>query len=439
MSRSARDVAAGAPATLALAAGIVIAVLARGGFSGVARLGVIGAVAIAVVVTGLQGQRANPSFVVAGALMIAAAAPAAVANEAGRGFVAHGSMALLVAGAAWAAANVPASDRRVLRALVLSSSVVVAVTGWVGVVARLEPWAQVDQELWRAASSVTYANAAATLCAIGWLLAATDRDPFPGRVLDVCGSLCVVGAVATLSRAGLVALAVAAVVILTLKGLSWLAVAMPSLLGGGVASAALLPGLATDGSAQPVVAVVGLLIGLAVAAYAGRVTRPAVLAVGTLGVGVGVAVGLLSLGSNVEGRFSPMSTDRADAWQAAWDEFVADPIFGRGPGELDLVWVREDGPWSIAFVHNEYLEILAETGLVGLALMLAGLAVLVVRGLEIADPSRRALIVAVVVLVALQSFFDFLWHIPAVVVVAGVVIGASRASEFDDLGYTASS
>jgi O-antigen ligase len=87
---------------------------------------------------------------------------------------------------------------------------------------------------------------------------------------------------------------------------------------------------------------------------------------------------------------------RADAYRVAIDEFESAPLFGAGTGTYPGLWLRERrGPETIRNAHSLPLETAGETGLVGLALLLAflgavGWAVVVVRRRPGAVPRARA-------------------------------------------------
>lgn len=83
------------------------------------------------------------------------------------------------------------------------------------------------------------------------------------------------------------------------------------------------------------------------------------------------------------------------------------------------------------YAHDEYLQVLTETGAIGaglLLLLLAGIASAVARGRRWA-PSRQlwAGTVAGLVAFALHSGADFLWHIPVIPLTAALLIGMSAA------------
>ena len=82
------------------------------------------------------------------------------------------------------------------------------------------------------------------------------------------------------------------------------------------------------------------------------------------------------------------------------------------------------------YVHNEYLQVLVELGAIGLGLavlVLLALAVTVWRG-RAGSPwrGRGALwagAAAGLVVLLVHSGFDFLWHLPVIVLTAGLLTG----------------
>lgn len=92
------------------------------------------------------------------------------------------------------------------------------------------------------------------------------------------------------------------------------------------------------------------------------------------------------------------------------------------------------------YVHNEYLQVLAELGFVGLALLivlLASLAWAVWRGRPHA-PSTAVWAGAAAGLAALavHSALDFLWHLPAIPLAGAVLAGLVLPTAIDQEGGT---
>jgi len=116
------------------------------------------------------------------------------------------------------------------------------------------------------------------------------------------------------------------------------------------------------------------------------------------------------------------------------------PIAGVGLGSWSVIYPHYQlPPFSMTYVnavHNDYVQLAAETGLVGFALLvgalLAALTVMMRRLGRLAT-GPRALVVAMtggLLGLAAHEFFDFPLHIPAIALLASVYLGlAMRLSE----------
>jgi O-antigen ligase len=122
------------------------------------------------------------------------------------------------------------------------------------------------------------------------------------------------------------------------------------------------------------------------------------------------------------------SPDRTGALHAALRLVAQQPLTGTGPGQADLRWKGHDhGTQLFVYVHNEYLQVAAELGLVGLVL-LAVLLAAIIRMLWRARPTAResatwAGVVAAAAAFAVHSGFDFVWRLPAIVLTVTLLVG----------------
>jgi len=328
-----------------------------------------------------------------------------------------------------------AADREALAVATLGIGVLVALSGWAGVAWRIDPLALEDQGLWRAATTLTYANAAAGLLVPLVLLALGRAVARPASPLNTAG-LCVLlaGAGATLSRGGAVAL---------VAGLACLAAGcgprrtaralMPATLGALVALAALAPSMPAGAASRPLLAVTGIIAGVLIAVALGSAPArvPTIALVAALGAGaILVTVGPLDgAWRSVSGaRITMASPDRQSETSAAVGLVGDRPLTGTGPGRATLFFSDADGqPVAARYAHNEYLQVLIELGVVGLALtvfLLGALARSVGAGRATA-PSQELWVGAAAGLVALgvHSAFDFLWHVPALPLAAALLVG----------------
>jgi O-antigen ligase len=340
-------------------------------------------------------------------------------------------------------------DRDVLLVGVTGTCLVVALTGWLGVALRIGSLAWEGEGIWRASGTLTYPNAAAAVLVPVALVGLARLVREPGSVpLAVAVTGLLAGLAATMSRAGVLALVAGLVVLATLEGPARvLRVAAGPCAGAVAALAGLAPSMLAAGQPRPLLAVAGLAAGLALAvglAAAGSgagtnsrtgARRAMVLVAGVLLLGGLAAVAVLGGGEAsrriAESRVTLASPDRAGALRAAAQVVADHPFGGAGPGHTQLRWEGPDGGTHyFAYVHNEYLQVAADLGLVGLALLavlLVALARLLWRARATAAGPWTGAIAATCAF-AIHSGFDFVWHLPAVVLtvtlLAGVVLPA---------------
>lgn len=326
------------------------------------------------------------------------------------------------------AAQADQQQRELLANVVVGVGSLVAFTGWVAVVFRIPSWTTVAEGLLRAASTLTYPNAAAAVMAAAAVLAMVLR---PTLLTAVMTFLLCTGIGATMSRAGVLALAAGLLVLCVCQGVkTTVAAAAPPLLGSVVAVAALLPTMRMADEPQVLIAVAGLLVGALVALGLHRVGR-FLVPVAVL-LTAGGAAASFAFADQLSTRVSFSSPDRSSATGAALELVSRSPLLGAGPGNGSFFFERgNEGTRFMRYVHNEYLQVLVELGVVGLVLALGVVvAVLVVmwRGRGV---SLWAGALAAVVVVLVHSGFDFLWHLPVVLVVAGLCAGLGLPSTRD--------
>jgi hypothetical protein len=349
-------------------------------------------------------------------------------------------MALLLAGVVavlFVGRRLGQEDRDVLLLGVTGVGLVVALTGWLGVALRVGSLAWEGDGIWRASATLTYPNAAAAvlvpLALVGLARLARGPRSLP-MVVAVTGLLA--GVAATMSRAGAVALVAGLVVLAALAGPGRvLRVAAGPCTGALVALAALVPSMLAAGQPRPLLAAAGLAAGLALAmvmAVAGPGGRRGLALLGGVVLlgGLG-AVAVLGGGSEayraVAGaRANLASPERSEAVGAAVGVLADHPLGGAGPGHTQLRWEGPDGGTRFfKYAHNEYVQVAADLGLVGLALLavlLAWLARLLWRARATAAWPWPG-VVAAFCAFAVHSGFDFVWHLPAVVLTVALLAG----------------
>jgi hypothetical protein len=329
-------------------------------------------------------------------------------------------------------------DREALLVGITAIGVVVALAGWLGVGGRAGSWAFQAQGLWRASSTLSYPNATAAVLAPVGLLVLSRLVRTPRSVpLGLAATVLLAGLGATMSRAGGFALCVGLGVLAVLQGPRATARAVVGPLAGALlALVCLVPSMPAASPPRPALALAGLCAGLALTAIAARLGRsPAVglLLGGAMAAGL---IGLLAIGgvggaarTVAEARVNLASPDRTGALHAALLVVARDPLTGAGPGHADLRWKGQDhGTQVYAYVHNEYAQVAAELGLIGVTL-LAVLLVALARLLWRARPTRLsdgtwAGVVAATAAFAVHSGFDFVWHLPAIVLTVTLLAGA---------------
>ena len=354
-----------------------------------------------------------------------------------------------------------ARQRSIVTDGVTAIGVAAALSGWVGVAGHLGPFAHVDQALWRAATSLTYANAAAGLLVPLALLCLARAAESASRRETVLRALALtallIGLEATFSRGGAFALFVGLAVLLRLSRNRRQLVGMvvSALVGSGIAIPGLLPAIPESSQPHWALAIASALVGLGSAAAlavtlnsrartptspearrASRVTR-----MGCRRHWCRHSRGALFLPTMrhaaiavAHPRLNPASSDRAHESSAALDEIRAHPLLGVGPGTQQLQWSGADGAvYTDQYAHDEYLQTAWKSGLVGLGLMLAMLFAIgrrIVRGSSgPTSPGTWAGAVAGLAALAVASGFDFLWHLPVIPLVGALLAGLSSNSE----------
>ena len=328
--------------------------------------------------------------------------------------------------------------RRLTVVGILALGSLLAMTAWWGVVWRLKPLALSSEGLWRGASTITYANALAAvlvpLCVLALALLASRRNSLP---LALGLVVLLVGLATTLSRAGALALVVGVLLLCVLMSPRVVVRAvLGPLIGVTVAFVSLMPSLPVGSVPRPELAFAGLAAGLGLTALVVSTRRwPVLAAVGALLVigalgswsvarseSIGAAAHSLS-----QKRVQLSSSPRARLNAAALQIVGEHPLVGVGAGNA-VIESRQDGRLRVQqYVHDEYLQVLAEEGAIGLAL-LAALMGGTVRLLWRSPLRRRksplwAGTVAAVGAAAVQAGFDFVWHVPIVLLTIALLIG----------------
>ena len=127
-------------------------------------------------------------------------------------------------------------------------------------------------------------------------------------------------------------------------------------------------------------------------------------------------------------------------WGETLDLIAAYPLFGCGLGAYESAFLKYKVSHPLVtadYAHNDYLQLLAELGiigfLIGAALVLAVLAKAVRAALRHADPNSRFLALAcagAMVAILIHSLVDFNLYIPANAVLLAWISGISAGLTF---------
>jgi hypothetical protein len=136
---------------------------------------------------------------------------------------------------------------------------------------------------------------------------------------------------------------------------------------------------------------------------------------------------------NRERFLDPSNNFRLDHWRVALDGFDAEPLRGTGAGTYELLWARDRprGTFTVRDAHSLYLEVMAELGLVGIALLGVALLALLAGAMARSRGPDRALgaaVAAAMLAWGLHAGLDWDWEMPAVTLWVFALGGALLAS-----------
>lgn len=131
----------------------------------------------------------------------------------------------------------------------------------------------------------------------------------------------------------------------------------------------------------------------------------------------------LMRGVGLQNNQDDLSNGRIHFWQVAWRIFLDYPILGSGLDSFGTVFTRYDtwnGYYRVEQAHNDYLQILADAGVVGFACVAAFIYLLFKQSFEVITKANDSFQqnVAVGALagclgILIHSFFDFPLRIPS--------------------------
>jgi hypothetical protein len=179
----------------------------------------------------------------------------------------------------------------------------------------------------------------------------------------------------------------------------------------------------------------GAILVAAVAATAGVVAAGALLAAGGPVIVVERAVDAFTEplptgeGDLQRRLLSVSGNGRGDYWHVAWEMARDEPLLGTGAGSFEAHWLQER---PVSFhardAHNLYLETLAELGVLGLALLIATLALPLVGVSQARRVTLGPAAAGAFIAYLLHAAIDWDWEVPAVTLPALFCAAALLAS-----------
>ncbi len=375
-------------APLALAIAVIAPVAIEGGFSSASRSLFIGLTLCALAVVYAIDERplaelarSLPVLALFGLAALSLASGVWTLGEAGEaeraGFVTASlaAVALLagwivrVHGVAWVAG------------IIAAVAMVEAVLGLSALALRHEPWAQVIGGAWRPGGTFEYPPALAVLQVsalpiYAWMILRG------GQALRIAGSAGALLAVAVLATAeSRLALGLCLLLVLVTAAVAW-------------RRARVLVGLA----------VVALLAAVAVVA--------------------------LRDGGGASEPVSGIDHGRLGEWSVALDAMAERPLTGAGADSYALA-ASEVGGGETLYAHNLPLEIWAELGIVGLALVIALFASTVALVWRLRADRRAWLLAPAVLAFPLANLVDWTWHLAGAAALWAAALGALLALDVE--------
>jgi O-antigen ligase len=165
---------------------------------------------------------------------------------------------------------------------------------------------------------------------------------------------------------------------------------------------------------------------------------------------IAVAIAIIGLGlyTGIDAAFEryaeltqpgQFEAGRVSLWRDAWPMIWETPWFGKGLGSFQWTfraYETEMPDIPAIYAHNDYLQILAETGIVGLCLVILAFAACwqtARRNLLDADPMIRGIGLAAIgalAATAVQEITDFSLYIPGTAALFFLLIGLNERARW---------
>jgi O-antigen ligase len=124
--------------------------------------------------------------------------------------------------------------------------------------------------------------------------------------------------------------------------------------------------------------------------------------------------------------FSLSGSGRLTQWRVAIDDYRAHPWLGSGAGTYEYSWLRDrpTGTWKIRDAHNLYIEVLAELGPIGLALLILAFSVPILAAVRVRRHPLVPMALGAYVAFLIHAAADWDWEMPALTI-AGLLCGVA--------------
>ncbi len=136
------------------------------------------------------------------------------------------------------------------------------------------------------------------------------------------------------------------------------------------------------------------------------------------------------------------SGSRLDVWEAAWSIFREHPIIGIGLGNFYEVWsngyIEYPNLLGLQRVHNDYLEIAADLGLIGFFLVILLYILIVISGLRLSTNSDQHIsVISILIICSLVGFgvnslvsfpLQVIAPLVSIALLSGLLVGSDLSS-----------